>query len=172
MKQITGSAIEVVGQAELLEFFQQSYGSVFVGIERFSDFYLNRADTAVCIGEVPDLSAVGLLRRARITAVATNPNSQVHGSRRGNLVGLFGLIHEVEAESWVTINQNSGEVQKCAKKSGMKILKDEEHLKSRVTRFDGTNESVIIHTPFGLAVATVDSVHGANYMQNAWGWLD
>ena len=169
---ITDSTIDTLVDPELLDFFEHSYGPSFVGREQFSEFYLNKADTIVCTGENPYFSSVGLLRHARITAVATSPNRQVFGSRRSNLTGLFGVIHEVEAESWVTIGENASNVQKCAKKSGMKILEDVEHLKFRVKRFDGTNDSIILNTPHGLAVTTVDSVHGANYMQNAWGWLD
>jgi len=57
MTQLASSAIETIGVAELLEFFQQSYGPAFVGRDQFLDFYINRADTAVYTGEVPDLSA-------------------------------------------------------------------------------------------------------------------
>ncbi len=76
-QQITASTVDTLVDPELLDFFEQSYGPTFVGREQFSEFYLSRADTIVCSGEDPYFSAVGLLRYARITAVATSPDRKV-----------------------------------------------------------------------------------------------
>jgi len=172
MTQIAASPVEEVSIAELLEFFRESYGASFVGFEHFTTNYLEKVEKVVCIGEIPNLSAVALLRLARITAVATNPNREVYGSRQGNLVGLFGVIHEFEPDTWVTIGENAVNVQICASRAGMRILNNTERLKSRVEKFDGINASIVLDTSRGLAVATVDSIHGPNYTQHAWGWED
>ncbi len=155
----------------LTDLFAESYGEGFVGAERFRAGYLDPADRAFCIGALPDLGAVALLRNTRITASATSPDRERFGSRFDLLVSLMGDVRKEEPSAWASVGTSAREVIRAATiAAGMKRSDDEDLLNQRLSKFGDVSRYQVERTSEGLLIALRSSQKGPDYWQEVWDW--
>lgn len=149
------------------------YGSRYVGTEAFRQDYLRRATgyVALCEPTESNLLAMALVRNGRVTACSTTTKPPNGNNRRTLATELFTRTRELQLATglWLTIHTTSPMSQAVAA-AGMEPLVDPDDLYQRLVRFGEADSHVITEHSSGLSVTRTGSVHGANYVQLAWGW--
>ena len=157
----------------LVDVFQEGYGTSFAGREQFAVSFLQLADCAVVLGELPDnVAAASLLRNTRITALGTRENRDIYGSRFTNLVNLSRLVRQIEPIAWTSIGIITPEVVRAASaEAGMTPSKNRDLLEKRLLTFGALSRYSIREGNDGLEIVLSTSSKGPEYWQAVWDWM-